>query len=124
MDMGDGGLDIVGWKRPGDDNKSFLLMFGQCACTLEEWEEKQHSSSAVTWRSYLTLKAPPSNVTFVPFFYRNSTGDWHADHKIHESILIDRQRLIHLLGTGYEELKDILPYDIVDELIATHENLV
>ncbi len=117
---GDRGLDIVGWVPMGDRSKGILIVFGQCTCT-EKWVPKQHSSSFEAWRGMINFKAPPTNMAFIPFFFRNSDGDWHDDTEIHSSILIDRLRFIYLLQKKITSIKELPSFEIVDEAIKQSE---
>ena len=117
---GDKGLDLVAWLPLGDDETSFLIAFGQCACTLDDWVSKQHSSSAAAWRNTIHLTAPPSNFTFIPFCFRDASGKWYASTSIQESIVIDRLRLTHLLRDSLHTLTDI-PYDLVERAIEQRD---
>jgi len=122
-DYGDNGLDVVGWMPFGDNTKGFLLVFGQCACSGEEWPKKQHSSSASHWRNAVTFTAPPCNMAFIPFFYRRNAGEWHMERKIDETVLIDRLRLVKLLRSSYKTLKE-LPYGLINKAISQRNSLI
>ena len=45
-DVGDGGLDLVGWVPMTDSSPGLLLCFAQCACT-DKWVKKQREPMAV-----------------------------------------------------------------------------
>ena len=117
---GDKGLDIVGWVPMGDKSRGILVFFGQCACT-EMWVSKQHSSSFEAWADFINYKVPPTNVAFIPFFFRNSDGDWHDTTKIHRSILVDRLRFTYLLEKKASALKKLPSFEIVNEAIKQNE---
>lgn len=118
-DTGDNGLDLVAWSEMGDSLGGRLVFFGQCACT-SEWVSKQHSSSADAWSSVISFTAKPVNLCFIPHDFRRTDRSWYADHHIHSSVLIDRQRLLAALGDGPgmiglsqdvdETLEDLLLY--------------
>ncbi len=122
-DTGDNGLDVVGWIPISDEARGFLLVFGQCACSYEEWPKKQHSSSASHWRGIIKFLAPPCNMIFIPFCYRRNTGKWYWERRIDETILIDRLRLIKLLRTSNRTLKE-LPYGLVNQAISQRNILL
>lgn len=119
--VGDGGLDIVAWIPTGDTAGGLFCMFGQCACT-EKWVTKQHSSSPQTWRSILTFVTPPSNIIFIPFCFRDSEGEWYKPQDIHETIVFDRVRLIHLLKNKYSSLERSSAYSNIETIINYREN--
>jgi hypothetical protein len=121
-DTGDNGLDVVGWVPFGDSARGFLTVFGQCACTLE-WVDKQHSSSESSWADVITLKAQVNNLIFIPYCFRDATGAWHRERDIKKSILIDRQRMVHLLRKKYTLLRD-MPYSLVDQALAQTEPII
>jgi len=96
-DVGDGGLDIVGWAPLPDNLPSRLILFGQCACT-ENWEQKQVTSGPAWWRERIRFRMVPTNVVFIPHMFRDAEGRWHNAGKIRQSILIDRFRLMRMLS--------------------------
>ena len=120
-DTGDNGLDIVGWVPFGDPADKFLIVFGQCACTLD-WVVKQHSSGEAAWSGVISSKTPRNNVSFVPFCLRDLGGGWYRSRDAQGTILIDRLRLVRLLEGKYRSLKE-LPYDLVDEAVEQSESL-
>lgn len=121
---GDGGLDVVGWFRTGDPLASNLIVFGQCACTAE-WVSKQHSSSANVWKKRIDFKALPSNIAFIPFFFRSTDGTWHNDDCIAESVLTDRLRLMHLLQDRESTIETVFrscpAYTLLEEVLEYEE---
>lgn len=121
-DTGDGGLDVVGWLPLNDDETGFLIVLAQCACT-EDWETKQAASDISRWGRYIHFSVPVNNMTFIPYCFRSSIGKWYLPGRVGASILMDRLRLINLI-TEYEEKIAELPYDVVEETINSHENLV
>lgn len=118
---GDGGLDIVGWLPIGDEAPGFILLFGQCACTLD-WVTKQHSSSYDTWRNIINFTVPPNNIVFIPFCFRDAGGVWLRKIDIHSSILFDRLRIVNLLRMQDGALEN-LPNSIVEEVLNTNKPL-
>lgn len=122
-DSGDNGLDLVSWIPLVDQISPFPLFFGQCACTTE-WVLKQHSSSKAAWNKTMTFSVPPMNFCFMPYDFREPGGDWFMPRLIHESVLMDRRRLLACLGAlrgddlnaNFPELLEILH---LDELLLT-----
>ena len=95
-DVGDGGLDLVGWVPMADSSPGLLLCLAQCACT-DTWVKKQRETMAV--HQAMTIKATPVRVTFIPFCFRRPTGGWFYNHSV-ETVVIDRLRIVNLLGEG------------------------
>jgi len=122
--VGDAGLDIVGWIPIPDPQPSLApgipIFFGQCACT-DKWVEKQHSSSSDTWSSLIHTIHRTSNFAFIPFFFRNIDGGWQDYTKIHSSILIDRFRIIFLLKDSYNLNEDAS--SLLQDLISRKEEI-
>lgn len=96
---GDAGLDLVAWvplEEPTNLRRGFFITFGQCACT-PKWVDKQYETHYDTWRNYMKFAVYPIRLTFIPYCFRESTGDWYNETEIRATILIDRLRLINLL---------------------------
>lgn len=104
-DYGDKGLDVVGWVPIEDHTPNLLLVFGQCACSPQDWEQKQSSSAASAWSSTITFASRPDNMAFITFCLRGPDGSWHKAQDIHETILIDRLRFVLLLNDRYLRLR-------------------
>ncbi|MCP4348397.1 MAG: hypothetical protein GY795_23160 [Desulfobacterales bacterium] len=105
---GDGGLDLVAWRRftyLDDHAPGSLICLGQCACSADDWENKQFESHHIYWRNRINFMHRPANFIFVPICFRDSNGNWFDKDKIHDSILIDRLRICALLS-------DVSPPDI------------
>ena len=118
-DVGDAGLDLVGWVPVGDTSPGLLLCFAQCACT-DKWVQKQRDPQGL--RQIMTLKAMPVTFTFVPFCFRRPTGGWYTEHDV-DSILIDRIRILGLVADGrrYRMLESL---GKLDELLKRKEPLI
>lgn len=123
-DMGDQGLDLVAWVPFEDKAQGLLLAFAQCACTSEDWSKKQGSSSRAAWNSTLTFMVFPLNLVFIPIAFRDSFGLWHQPQKIHESVVIDRVRLLYLLRGRTNFFEADPSYQIVKEILEEREALV
>jgi len=101
-DNGDAGADIVGWIPTGDKSNGMLVFFGQCACG-KNWNSKQQEVSYERWSQYFSLKHPNAKVVFIPYFLRDSSGDWPFPQEIN-SFLVDRLRLFHYFDKNCEDL--------------------
>lgn len=122
-DLGDQGLDLVAWVPFEDKAPGLLLAFAQCACTSEDWSRKQSSSSPAAWNSTLTFMVFPLNLAFIPIAFRDSFGYWHQPQKIHESIVIDRVRLLYLLRGRTSFFETDPSYKIVEAILEERESL-
>ncbi|WP_316771355.1 hypothetical protein [Pedobacter frigiditerrae] len=123
LNRGDGGLDLYAWIDLGDDNKNFPIYFCQCACT-PNWVEKQHSSKYDSWDYMISLAIYPLNLIFVPYSIRKANGMWHDAFDIKKSVMMDRQRLIHILKDEDISFQNFDSYEIVNKLILQKESLV
>lgn len=94
---GDGGLDLVGVRLMGDDRKSIPVIFGQCACSYDEWSEKQQSISDSKWKKYLrTWETSIQTYIFIPIWNMDSEKKFENDLELNHCVLVDRQRILHL----------------------------
>ena len=121
-DVGDGGLDLVGWVPCGDGLNSMLSVFGQSACT-DEWKRKQATSTPEAWRRKLTFAACPYNMVFIPFCLRNADGSWHVGSTI-QSIMIDRLRFTYFLRDKMDMFQKLPSHEMVDEILKLKEDIV
>jgi hypothetical protein len=97
-DQGDNGLDLVAWIPNGDDAPGLLTVFGQCACT-PAWVQKQHSSSKDAWEPIFRFTTSPVNYCFIPYDFRDLKGSWYQRRSIHNSVLMDRRRIMRSFGS-------------------------
>jgi len=119
---GDGGLDIVGKLNSKDGLKYFSIFFAQCACSPEDWVEKQSSTSRDTWDSYLNFHADPSRFMFIPQSFRGSNGEWHDILKIKKNVLFDRLRILKYFNNE-AVFKKYRSYPVLNELIKAKESV-
>lgn len=89
---GDHGLDLIAYV-PLDNSPYIPISFGQCACSYENWTEKQFSIHPDHWNPILCDLAPYLRYTFVPFNWRDSHGRFKKETSIN-TCLIDRTRFI------------------------------
>lgn len=96
---GDGGLDVVAWRHAyhQDYAPGSLICFCQCTCS-NEWVNKQDESHYINWQRRINFIHRPANLIFIPFCFRDSSGGWFAEHRIRESVLIDRLRICFLVS--------------------------
>ena len=93
--VGDGGLDLVGWYRFSDKSEGTLMIFGQCACG-ENWIDKQLESHPIRWSNWISFLNTPANVLFTPRHYRKMDGNWHKTTTLRDTVVLDRLRMIDL----------------------------
>lgn len=96
---GDGGLDLVAFKHPCENENipGSLICFAQCACGPDNWERKQHDSSHGNWQNRINFMHRPANFMFTPVCFRDSEGQWFLKDKILNSILMDSPRILQLI---------------------------
>lgn len=109
---GDGGLDIVGVRKMDDVRRSLPLIFGQCACSRDQWSQKQYSTSTEEWSKYFKVTTTSiQRYIFVADWYINSDKQLPDENKITSCVFVDRQRLMSLADASFLEkccTKDIL----------------
>lgn len=121
--VGDGGLDLVGWIPAGDTQPSLIVHFAQCACT-EEWVSKQDSSSHNTWQAKISITNYINNSIFIPFCFRAADGTWFKIEDIRLSFLIDRKRILYYYLKKQNVAFNSLPaYQIVEEIVKARESV-
>lgn len=115
---GDGGLDLVSYI-PIDNMPFIPVSFAQCACSYDQWEEKQSSIKPEKWISRINNIAPYLQFMFVPFYFRSANGEFENMSTIHTCV-IDRHRIFKVAEnnrgifqefTGHsisEKVKDII----------------
>lgn len=107
---GDGGLDIVSYV-PIDGMPFIPISLAQCACSYEEWQDKQSSISEAIWRARFTNLSPYLQFTFVPFYYRKASGEFENLTRV-ITCLMDRHRIFKLLQTHEETLENFKKHAI------------
>lgn len=104
QDHGDGGLDIVGIRSINDGRRSVPVMFGQCACSREQWQQKQYSTSNDAWDKYLkTYTTSIQRYIFVADWSINSDKQLADEIDITKCVFVDRQRLMMLADESFLE---------------------
>jgi hypothetical protein len=93
--VGDGGLDLVGWYRFSDKSEGTLMIFGQCACG-ENWIDKELESHPIRWSNWIAFLNTPANILFTPRHYRKTDGSWLKKTSMRDTIVLDRLRIIDL----------------------------
>lgn len=114
---GDAGLDIVSFFKL-DKASHIPLAFGQCACSYDEWINKQYSISHDTWRNRIDPLAPFWQYMYVPFFCHDASGRLENSTEIH-TCLIDRHRILNILDIHSElfaELDTICIKNLIEKV--------
>lgn len=102
LNHGDGGLDLVGVRLMGDDRKAIPVIFGQCACSYDQWSAKQYSISDRQWEKYLrTWETSIQTYIFIPIWNINSEKQFENDLELSHCVLVDRQRILHLADDSF-----------------------
>ena len=102
QNLGDEGLDVVGFIDLKDNRGSFPLFFVQCACSKEDWVKKQSSTHRDTWDYWLDLRnTSVQHLVMVPFPFMNYDKSWLKKQDIKQNIMIDRIRIINILENKY-----------------------
>jgi hypothetical protein len=97
---GDGGLDVVAWRRFPDNKKGMLLFLGQCATAqdLRECVAKVNDLDNFTTR-YVSFEFSKLLGWFVPHIVSSTNDEDHKYHweviNQHNNIPFDRTRIIH-----------------------------
>lgn len=109
---GDAGLDIVSFFKL--DNASHIpLALGQCACSYDEWINKQSSINRDTWSARIDPLAPFWRYMYVPFFCHDASGRLENPTEIN-TCLIDRQRILNILELHNELFAETVGLNIPD----------
>jgi hypothetical protein len=104
---GDGGIDLISVIKFTNDTAFGLpLILSQCACSYDDWKGKQEDHQPGNYRHLNLFDVEYLRLIFIPFFYRNQTGQWFQPFKIKLSV-IDRLRIISILT--HDDV-DMLPY--------------
>ncbi len=116
---GDAGLDVVGWLpfdlEENEMARGFLLVFGQCACATD-WPKKQYETHYDTWKNYISFTTYPLRLTFIPYCFRDANGNWFDWTKIGMTVLVDRSRIMNLIGESTKKLNPHLARHVDDVL--------
>lgn len=96
--VGDAGIDIVIYKKWHDHAPAVPAYFAQCAAQQETWPSKKFESSGWNLERYFHFFHKPGTIVFIPLCFRGVDGDW-INSAGHQSILVDRKRLLDLIET-------------------------
>lgn len=94
---GDGGIDLVAWQKMGDKRGNTQVIFGQCACSPDDWESKQLDVTPPSTEAHIQPQHPGAAYCFVPHDLMDN-GRWDRATHVKRTVLIDRCRLLHLFA--------------------------
>jgi hypothetical protein len=120
---GDDGLDVVGWVPSGDSLPSKLIYFGQCTCNVTDWSSKQNDSAFNAWSNKISLTNYTNNIIFIPFCFRDASGQWINVGDISKSLLIDRRRLLYYLYEDFETFEKLPSYGLFENIVIAKEEV-
>lgn len=96
---GDAKIDIVARVPfPSNDLFGMLTALGQCTCSESGWSKKVQEARYDSYLSqFMTVRHPPANLFFIPFFMRDSSGKFDNEPLLFQCIPLDRLRICRLL---------------------------
>ena len=112
--VGDAGIDIVIYKDWDDYARAIPTYFAQCAAQQTNWPAKRFEASPLNLEKYFSFFHKPGTILFIPLCFRGTDGLW-LDSSGHQTIIIDRKRLLDLiknritLGGDEKEIFDQIP---------------
>ncbi|MGG4553887.1 hypothetical protein [Paenibacillus humicus] len=111
---GDGGLDLVSYV-PIDGMPFIPVSLAQCACSYDQWQNKQLSISDSIWRARYGNLAPYLQFTFVPFYYRKASGDFENLTTVF-TCLIDRHRIFKVIRYHQKAIENFRKHTIYNKV--------
>ena len=90
---GDGGIDLVAWLKMGDHRGNMPVIFGQCACSPTDWEDKQLDVTPAATEAHLSPHHPGAAYCFVPHDLSANDKLWDRSEHVKRTVLVDRRRL-------------------------------
>ena len=95
-DTGDAGLDIIIYREWRDPARATPCYFAQCAAQKDNWPTKKFESNPLNLEKFFSFFHKPGTILFIPLCFRGVDGNW-INSDGHQTILIDRQRLLELV---------------------------
>lgn len=93
---GDGGLDLIAWLKTGDQRGNIPVIFGQCACSPTDWEDKQLDVTPAATEAHILPQHPGAAYCFVPHDLSANDSLWDRAEHVKRAVLVDRLRLFRL----------------------------
>lgn len=100
----DGGVDVVGWRQFADRRPGFPVALAQCTIQAETFT-KTTDIDLRLWASWLAMDSDPLSMLVIPGTVRSAGPDWKQLTTV--VMVIDRIRLLDLLGRGTEDHDEI-----------------
>jgi hypothetical protein len=98
----DGGVDVIAWWRFADERHGAPVLLAQCTVQLA-WEDKLHDIDLVLWEKWIDFATvPPQRALVIPFAVSRAASTWN-DRTSVAGVIIDRVRLMELLGELSDE---------------------
>ncbi|MBF5003384.1 hypothetical protein [Diaphorobacter caeni] len=115
----DGGIDLVAWLKIGDIRGNIPVIFGQCACSPNDWEDKQLDVTPYATEAHISPHHPGAAFCFVPHDLSANDSNWDRAEHVKRVVLIDRRRFFSLFET--QASFDKLPvWNFVTDAIETN----
>lgn len=116
---GDGGIDLVAWLKMGDHRGNMPVIFGQCACSPTDWEDKQLDVTPAATEAHLSLDHPGAAYCFVPHDLSANDKIWDRSEHVKRTVLVDRRRLFTVFE-NCNAFNDLPTWKFVDDAAATN----
>lgn len=100
----DGGVDVVAWRQFADRRAGFPVALAQCTIQAETFT-KTTDIDLRLWSSWLAMDSDPLSLLVIPGTIRSAGPDWRQLTTV--VMVIDRIRLMDLLGRGIDDDFDI-----------------
>lgn len=100
----DGGVDVVAWRQFADRRAGFPVALAQCTIQAETFT-KTTDIDLRLWSSWLAMDSDPLSLLVIPGTIRSAGPDWRQLTTV--VMLIDRIRLMDLLGRGTDDTGEI-----------------
>jgi hypothetical protein len=95
---GDGGLDVVVWRRFRDERNGYIVILAQCTVQTE-WFGKARDLAEDVWRGWIDFGKDPHLVLAIPFAIPPNFAKWDDLRRTVHTVL-DRLRLCELLDSA------------------------
>lgn len=95
---GDGGFDLIANLHFDDGAATAYAILGQCGAQETDWPQKTLEAHSLNCRSYFQIQFEYPSAMLTPICYRTATGEWVNNKSANGILLVDRLRIIHLIG--------------------------
>ena len=95
------------------------VFFAQCACSVDQWKDKQGSIKYSAWNQRFINLASYCEFIFVPFSLRGPDGKWAPTEEDQMIVIpIDRYRFLHILSRSN---CDLAFFAESEAIVLTHD---